>query len=53
MVRPPNAHHAKAIIEVLALDGNPYRTPARVAGDEQLTSTVLPTLNSPASIVFG
>lgn len=41
-----------AVIEVLTLDGDRYRTHARVAGDETLTSTVLPTLASPAEIAF-
>jgi Uma2 family endonuclease len=40
------------IIEILALEGNTYRTHARVAGDELLTSTVLPMLSCAVSVVF-
>jgi Uma2 family endonuclease len=39
-------------IEILVLDGDRYRTHARVSGDEMLTSTVLPELHSPVSVVF-
>jgi Uma2 family endonuclease len=41
-----------ASIEVLVLDGASYRTHARAAGDEPVTSTVLPDLSFPASAVF-
>jgi Uma2 family endonuclease len=41
-----------ALIEILALDGDHYRTHARVAGDDLLTSTVLPALSCPVSAVF-
>jgi Uma2 family endonuclease len=41
-----------AVIEVLALDGERYRTHARVAGDEPLTSAVLPDIACPAEVVF-
>jgi Uma2 family endonuclease len=40
------------IIEILVLDGDRYRTLARVGGDELLTSTVLPELHTPVSTVF-
>jgi Uma2 family endonuclease len=41
-----------ATVEVLVLDGDSYRTHARVAGDELLTSPTLPALACPASVVF-
>jgi Uma2 family endonuclease len=41
-----------AMIEILALDNDRYRTHARVAGDEPLTSTVLPGLGCPAEVAF-
>lgn len=41
-----------AIVEILTLEGATYRTLARVAGDEPLTSRVLPDLNLPARLVF-
>lgn len=40
------------IVEILTLEGNAYRTHARVAGDELLTSNVLPMLSCPAAILF-
>ena len=41
-----------AIVEMLILDAGKYRTHARVAGDEPLSSTILPELDMPASVVF-
>jgi Uma2 family endonuclease len=41
-----------AIVEVLVLDGDRYRTLARVGGDERIPSTVLPELDCLASAVF-
>ena len=41
-----------ATIEVLVLDGDVYRTHARAADDEPVSSTVLPGLSFPASAVF-
>lgn len=41
-----------AIVEILALAGDRYRTHARVAGDEPLSSLVLPTLAAPAALIF-
>ncbi len=41
------------IVEVLVLEGDRYRTHNRAAGDEPVTSTVLPTLQIPAAVVFG
>jgi Uma2 family endonuclease len=43
---------ATGTVEVLALEGDCYRTHARVTGDELLTLLVLPTLSCPASVVF-
>ena len=40
------------LIEILVLDGDRYRPHARVGGDEMLTSTVLPELDCPVSLVF-
>lgn len=42
-----------AIVEVLVLEGDRYRTHVRAAGDEPVTSTVLPTLQIPAAVAFG
>ena len=39
-------------IEILVLDGDRYRTHARVGGDESLTSTILPELHRPVSAIF-
>lgn len=41
-----------AIVEILILDGTVYRTHARIAGDEPLTSPTFPTLTVAASAVF-
>lgn len=41
-----------ALIEVLALEGDHYRTHARFTGADVLTSPVLPTLASPAGAIF-
>lgn len=41
-----------AIVEILVLDGDRYRTLARVGGDEPIPSTVLPELRALASDVF-
>jgi Uma2 family endonuclease len=41
-----------ALIEILVLDGDRYRTHARVGGDEPVLSTVLPELNCLASVIF-
>lgn len=41
-----------AIVEILALDGDRYRTHARVAGDEPLSSLVLPAIAAPAGVIF-
>lgn len=40
------------IVEILTLDGEHYRTHARVAGAEQLSSVALPAIVSPASSIF-
>ena len=40
------------IVEILVLDGDRYRTHARIGGDESLTSTVLPELHNPVANVF-
>lgn len=40
-------------VEVLILEGDRYRTHARVTGHERIASTVLPAVASPAAIVFG
>src|SRR4051794_34459972 len=37
------------MVEILALDGEQYRTHARVAGDELLSSSVLPAFSYPVS----
>lgn len=39
-------------VEILALDGAVYRTHARLAGDEPLTSPLFPTIAAPTSTVF-
>lgn len=39
-------------VEVLTLDGDTYRTHARVTGDETLTSPLLPALSCPVAVVF-
>ena len=41
-----------ATIEVLALDGDTYRTHVWADGDELVTSLVLPELSFPASTIF-
>jgi Uma2 family endonuclease len=41
-----------AIVEVLALGGEAYRTHVRAGGEETVTSTVLPALSFPASRLF-
>ena len=41
-----------AIVEILILDGAAYRTHARIAGDEPLTSPTFPSLAAAASTVF-
>ena len=41
-----------AAIEVLALDGSVYRTHVRAAGDQVVTSLVVPDLAFPASAAF-
>lgn len=41
-----------AVIEILALDGDRYRTHARVAGDEPLISSVLPGISCLAGVAF-
>lgn len=40
------------IVEILVLDGDRYRTHARLGGDEPLSSTILPELHSPTSAIF-
>jgi hypothetical protein len=39
-------------VEVLALDGEVYRTHARLAGDESLTSPTFPAIATPTSAIF-
>jgi Uma2 family endonuclease len=41
-----------ALIEILVLNGDRYQTHARVAGDELLTSMVLPGISCAAEVVF-
>jgi Uma2 family endonuclease len=41
-----------ASIEVLVLDSGSYRTHVRAAGDEPVSSIVLPDLTFPVSVVF-
>lgn len=40
------------IIEILTLDGEVYRTHARLAGDEPITSVLFPAIATPTSAIF-
>ena len=39
-------------IEILTLDGDVYRTRARLACDEPITSALFPTIATPTSVIF-